>query len=334
MQTAINHSDETLKQAEAICSANSVDNGICMYFVTLGQSSNSKDVRFVLYRLSLKQNRYIEPFKFQCILGDDLIESCIKAKSIVGTNPLVIDFERQNKIANYAKWTPEVIRFGKHYGLSLNEVPEKYVCWIANGCSIYNEDYKCWESKFFGGEEFMQTARKVAERLGYGKTIELTPNNFKFFTNEQYEKHLAKQAELALLVHDHHETNGKRVTKKLTIIRVGGYESQFGYTQIVTFKDGENKVYTYKGGSFPIQAVVGNTRTIMGTIKHGDYKGQKQTLLQRVKVLPYTFEEYKVLRLEYMCNRPENEALDILYSLVGDNSLFDKYEALLETKIA
>lgn len=65
---------------------------------------------------------------------------------------IVSDLNKQNAIAAYSKWTPDVIRFGKNAGMKLSEVDNKYLLWIAKGCTIYNDEYKCWEQKNFGGD--------------------------------------------------------------------------------------------------------------------------------------------------------------------------------------
>ena len=70
----------------------------------------------------------------------------------------------------------------------------------------------------------------------------------------------------------------------MTIVKVTGYDSQFGYVNIITMTDKDNRAFTYKGTSFPISAEVGKVIQIQGTIKHGEYKETKQTFLQRVKV--------------------------------------------------
>lgn len=71
----------------------------------------------------------------------------------------------------------------------------------------------------------------------------------------------------------------------MTIIKKTGYESQFGYVQIITMSDSENRAFTYKGTRFPVVVRVGDIIEIKGTIKHGEYKETKQSFVQRVKVL-------------------------------------------------
>jgi hypothetical protein len=270
-----------LEQAQAIVDVNVVENGISVFYVTLGQSGGSKDVRFVLYRLALNcKSAHVNPFSFQCVLADDLIEACQKAKSICGTNPIVIDFNRQNAIAEYHRWTPDVVRFGKNYGLRLQECEPKFVIWVAKGCPLFDDDIQCWCNHYFGGEPFMQIAREMAVKIGYGVV-----DNDRFYTNEQYAKMKAKKEAFDAIKQGHHYPEGTKISEQMTIVKKTGYDSQFGYVSIITMTDRENRAFTYKGSSFPVAVSVGDIIEIKGTIKHGEYKDTKQSFVQRVKVL-------------------------------------------------
>jgi hypothetical protein len=281
MRNQVNYSEAQMSEAQAIVDANVVENGKSVYYVTLGQSGNSLDVRFVLYRLNLKcESAHVNPFQFHCILGDDLIEACRKAKSICGTTPIVIDFNRQNAIAEYHKWTPDVVRFGKNYGLKLEECEPKFVVWVAKGCPLYDQEYDCWCNHYYGGEAFMHVAREFAIKNNLGLVAE-----DRFYTHEQYAKMMAKKEALESLKQGHHYPEGTKIIAKMTIVKMTGYNSDYGYVSIITMSDEENRAFTYKGTSFPISVSVGDIIQIKGTIKHGEYKETKQSFVQRVKVL-------------------------------------------------
>lgn len=281
MKNEIFYSEAQLTQAQTIVDANVVENGISVYYVTLGQSGNSKDVRFVLYRLALNcKSAHVNPFSFCCVLGDDLIEACQKAKSICGSNPIVIDFNRQNAIAEYQRWTPDVVRFGKNYGLKLSECEPKFALWVAKGCPLFSEEHDCWCNHFFGGEAFMQTAREYVVQVGLGVVVD-----DKCYSHEQYAKMMEKKAAFDAVKQGHHHAEGAKISEQMTILKQTGYDSQFGYVSIITMFDKENRAFTYKGTSFPVQVNVGDTIQIKGTIKHGEYKEAKQSFVQRVKVL-------------------------------------------------
>lgn len=68
------------------------------------------------------------------------------------------------------------------------------------------------------------------------------------------------------------------------VIRIAGYETQWGYTNVFTFEDSEGHQFVWKTGSF-IELNEGNMVNLKGTIKnHSEYKFVKQTELTRCKV--------------------------------------------------
>lgn len=281
MKAEIIHTEEELLMAQKIVDEGVVENPLGIFYLTLGQSGNSKDVRFVLYRLNLKANSpHVNPFQFQCVLSDNLVEAAHKAKNYCGNTPIVIDFNRQNAIKEYQRWTPDVVRFGKNYGLKISECEPNFIIWVAKGCPLYDNKYECWGNHYFGGEAFMPIAQQVAIDMKLGVMYKEM-----FMANEQYAKFVAKEQLLDSLIHGHHEKNGERITKEMTIVRVGGYESIYGYINILTMHDEEKKMYTYKGGSFPITAANGDKIKLTATIKHDIYKEKATTYIQRVKII-------------------------------------------------
>lgn len=78
---------------------------------------------------------------------------------------------------------------------------------------------------------------------------------------------------------------GDKVQLSLKLVKVGGYETQFGYTSVYTFEDSENHQFVWKTG-YGIDADKGSMVTIKGSVKaHSEYKGIKQTELTRCKVM-------------------------------------------------
>lgn len=78
---------------------------------------------------------------------------------------------------------------------------------------------------------------------------------------------------------------GDKVQLSLKLVKVGGYETQFGYTSVYTFEDSENHQFVWKTGC-GIDADKGSMVTIKGSVKaHSEYKGIKQTELTRCKVM-------------------------------------------------
>ena len=70
----------------------------------------------------------------------------------------------------------------------------------------------------------------------------------------------------------------------VTVTGCFGFESQYGYTYVNTFKTTDNNVLVWITSSKAFD--IGKTLKIKATIKeHKEYKGTKQTVLTRVKEL-------------------------------------------------
>lgn len=211
----------------------------------------------------------------------------------------------------------DVIRFGKYKDCRLSEVPDKYVLWIAQGCPIKEEDtYKFSPTygqmitvkKYIGGKDFQAIAQREAIEKGIG-----TMQEGEFYSVEYWnailKKREARSLEKASEVWEHHYAEKTRVQLNLTFIKKTSYESSFGTTNIYTFKENETgRMFLYKGtnnlfaeisykyrgmsmgeiaeGSDKLckSLVKGATYQIKGTVKLGEYKGIKQTFLQRLTI--------------------------------------------------
>lgn len=82
----------------------------------------------------------------------------------------------------------------------------------------------------------------------------------------------------------YHE-NGEKVVLALKEIFRTGYDCMYGYTSIVTYENEIGNRYIYKGGSVPDLGEEDDFVTVKATIKHNEYKGIKQNMIQRVKVV-------------------------------------------------
>ena len=81
----------------------------------------------------------------------------------------------------------------------------------------------------------------------------------------------------------HLGTVGKRDVFNVEVDRVAYFESAFGIVWIVTMRDEAGNAIVSKSTSF--RAERGQRLTIKATIKdHGDFRGEKQTVVQRIKV--------------------------------------------------
>ena len=81
-------------------------------------------------------------------------------------------------------------------------------------------------------------------------------------------------------------TVGKRETFAAKLDFVTGYETAYGYTTVLKFVTESGAVLTWKASSTDLgRGDVGKSYVVTGTIKkHEEYKGQKQTILQRCRV--------------------------------------------------
>lgn len=79
--------------------------------------------------------------------------------------------------------------------------------------------------------------------------------------------------------------NGDKIIKDLKQIKSTGYDSSFGYVYIITYISSEEIEYSYKGSNPPNIPNDGEFHRIQATIKNSEYKGIKQNLIQRVKLL-------------------------------------------------
>lgn len=76
---------------------------------------------------------------------------------------------------------------------------------------------------------------------------------------------------------------GERLDLQVTIERVTGYETQWGWTSVVTMRDAAGNAIVSKGS---FSAEQGDELSIRATVKeHTPYGGEKQTVVQRVKVV-------------------------------------------------
>lgn len=76
---------------------------------------------------------------------------------------------------------------------------------------------------------------------------------------------------------------GSRQDFTLVVTFMTGYESQFGWVNVVGFKDDKDNIFVYKGSTRP-DCGKGDTITFKATIKdHGERENIKQTILARPK---------------------------------------------------
>lgn len=76
-----------------------------------------------------------------------------------------------------------------------------------------------------------------------------------------------------------------KIEKELTLLKVFTFDSDFGVCHIYKFKDAEDNIYTWKTSKY-IEEEEGEVVKVKGTIKeHSEYRGEKQTVLTRCKII-------------------------------------------------
>lgn len=190
-----------------------------------------------------------------------------------------------NPIVRVHQWTPTMVRFGKNHGRELSDCEPKFVLWVAKGCPLQN-DKGYWNEHHFGGLDFQTAAQTVAIEMGIGCMETRFKGREFFVTIEQFEKNTAKIAEQTAKLNaqqtGHHFGDNQRLTMTVIVIRKTGFESTFGWQNVIVFKDSENRLFTYKGTNSI--AEVDETLTMTATIKWGEYRGEKTTYIQRIKI--------------------------------------------------
>lgn len=134
-----------------------------------------------------------------------------------------------------------------YYGKRFDEMDPKYVSWLINARSTFEP----WS--------IIAIASAVAEQqCPHLKVEELDP--------------VATLGE-----------PGQRLEITAKVIRTGSYESTFGRVYVTTFATPDRVCLVCRSTSFTAQ--VGETLTFKATIKkHGEYKGQAQTEIQRITI--------------------------------------------------
>lgn len=198
------------------------------------------------------------------------------------------------KIVRVNKWTDTMVRFGKNYGKELRDCEPKFIHWIAKGSPllVQDEGEGYWSNHYFGGEAFCAIAQTIAVELGLGVMDNRLVGSYRngvciqepmYVSQEQYDKTTERLKQFSSENNDHHFVNGERKEFTLTCLNITGYSSDFGYVNVIKFQDADARIFTYKGTS-DICVEKGESIILTATIKHSEYKGQKSTYLQRIKI--------------------------------------------------
>jgi hypothetical protein len=194
-------------------------NPIRDYVITLGQSSNSKGIMFVLYSVLRKPtSAYVSPLTYLGILADDIDTAIINARKRIPKFKLIIeDYETLRDRRH-----PLNMPFGKYKGESIETIfdkDEKYIYWLLNSDSI----------KYIKSNSLYE---KIVEYAQIAKENIIISNKEK--TNN------------ALPI------DANAVERKLTIYSAHIDDSIFGYNNVTykfKMKDEFGNLYSYQGSS-------------------------------------------------------------------------------------
>lgn len=100
----------------------------------------------------------------------------------------------------------------------------------------------------------------------------------KYMTLRDYNQKL--KAESSEYLHK----DGERLDLRIQRVNTISYDTVYGTTYIVTYNDEAGLEYIYKGGRPPYLKGEG-FHSVKATIKHNEYRGIKQTLIQRIKAI-------------------------------------------------
>jgi len=126
---------------------------------------------------------------------------------------------------------------------------------------------------------------ELGELIRFDHTVKQWDDNFeqevevskKYISKWDYSQ--MKKAENSYYLH----TDKERVELCIKEVKRTGYDTAYGFMSIVTFENEIGENYIYKGSNPPNLEEESFTK-VKATIKHEEYKGIKQTLIQRVKI--------------------------------------------------
>ena len=100
-----------------------------------------------------------------------------------------------------------------------------------------------------------------------------------------------EQKRKSQLSNGHFFTDGEKITVEVQMEEHFSFDSQFGTCFVNIFRTSDGKLLKYKGSNPPKLWNENNTwnensiYTFTATVKHSEYNGQEETLLQRIKVI-------------------------------------------------
>lgn len=134
------------------------------------------------------------------------------------------------------------------------------------------------------GEERKELAKQRLIELG-----EVIQFDGKWISKETLEFH-KEQKRKSELKNGHFFADGEKVELIVELEENFSFDTQFGTCFINVFRDANGRLFKYKGSNPPDLYINGEynpnaTYKFKATVKHSEYNGQKETLIQRIKII-------------------------------------------------
>lgn len=196
-----------------------------------------------------------------------------------------------------AEWTPEKelakMGYGPEIGLVINARGEidygNDFEWLTKQANCKYEKYGCHALLTSVGNTLPTNAGYQVLPVRWDELLEADTEACRLHFKENGAKEALKAHTYSYPPRPKFESafvgaEGEKVAASARLLKVGGFESQFGRTNVYTFEDGDHNLLVWKTGTC-LSIEVGAYVTLTGTVKeHSEYRNAKQTVLTRCKV--------------------------------------------------
>jgi|688.fasta_scaffold34663_2 hypothetical protein len=180
--------------------------------------------------------------------------------------------------------TPDVFPYGfKCEGDKIMECEDPKILWALYLENNFDHSIDLARSQVYARRRLAELGLLI--RYNTSKTIVVESGESITIRKNYCSPQFAAKLELSKSMNKgHFYQMGEKVKIAVKEISSFSFETQFGKCYIINYIDAENRFFKYKGTTPPSISTT-EFVTIQATIKHDNYKGQDETLLQRVKIL-------------------------------------------------
>jgi hypothetical protein len=252
----------------------------------MGQTIGFTNIYYTLWHVSAPYKEYVSQYNFYWRVDKQFIQNLSqdldKAKAKL-TGDFEIDLELRGTSFQSAR-----------VGRVVDESPE----WNYDGYDLRNTDFTKILFRVYLSQRQSDQRRllkqavyarrrliELGELIRYTYWVEQLDQDdqfikvrFNYATERQVE--IEEQKKDTAENSGHFFSDGERVILSLSKVGSFSFDTMYGTTYIVTYKDSEGRLFKYMGGSPPDF----ESATVKATVKHSEYRGINETKLQRVKV--------------------------------------------------